>query len=167
MKKIKIAVLCPSEIAFRRFMPAIKKVESAEYVGIGVANEIEWFGSQSSKHDLSILQVENEKAKKFREVYGGKIFNSYLELLTSKEVDAIYIPLPPALQYKWVKETLKNNKHVFVEKPSTTCYKDTYELVELANKLNLALRAVFASTNPILPFGLRSLNPLPDFVALS
>lgn len=139
MRMIKIAVLCPSEIAFRRFMPALKKVENAEYLGIGVASEDEWFGSISSEHDLSILNIEYEKAEKFKELYGGKIFNSYSELLNSSEVDAVYIPLPPALHYKWVKEALKNNKHVFVEKPSTTSYKDTFELVELANEKQLAL----------------------------
>ena len=34
MKKIRMAVLCPSEIAFRRFMPALSKIDNIEYIGM-------------------------------------------------------------------------------------------------------------------------------------
>ena len=139
MKKIRMAVLCPSEIAFRRFMPALSKIDNIEYIGIAVASEEEWFGLISSSNNLKTLDIEAEKAKKFKESFGGRIFRSYHDLLRSKDIDAIYIPLPPALHFKWAKEALKNNKHVFVEKPSTTKYEDTFSLVEIAKENKLAL----------------------------
>jgi Predicted dehydrogenases and related proteins len=138
MKKICIGVLCPSEIAFRRFMPAVLKNENIEYVGIAHANELEWFGSISNDNNIDILNKDLEKAKTFVDKYGGKIFNSYEDLIKSKEIDAIYIPLPPALHFKWAKLALMNGKHVFVEKPSTTSYRDTKELIELAKNKKLA-----------------------------
>lgn len=139
MKKIKIAIICPSEIALRRFMPALQKIDTIEYYGIAIANEKEWFGKKSKYNDLNVLENEYKKAKNFQDLYGGKIFNSYNELIIDKEVDAIYIPLPPALHYKWAKLALENNKHVFLEKPSTISYNETYNLVSLAKSKNLTL----------------------------
>ncbi len=139
MTKIRLAILCPSEIAFRRFMPALKKVEDIEYIGIAAANEEEWFGKTSPNNDLNILKIEYDKALKFKESYGGEIFDSYESLLKSDKIDAVYIPLPPALHFKWAKLALENGKHVFVEKPSTTQLTDTTELVDIAKENKLAL----------------------------
>ena len=94
-------------------MPALQKIDTIEYYGIAIANEKEWFGKKSKYNDLNVLENEYKKAKNFQDLYGGKIFNSYNELIIDKEVDAIYIPLPPALHYKWAKLALENNKHVF------------------------------------------------------
>lgn len=138
MRKIRIGVLGPSEIAFRRFMPALLKNSHFDYVGLAVANELEWFGDLVPNRDLTILNQEYEKAEKFREQYGGHIFQSYEELLSSN-IDAVYIPLPPALHFKWAKLALERHKHVFVEKPSTTQLVMSKELVDLAEKNGLAL----------------------------
>lgn len=132
---IKFGILCPSEIAFRRFLPSLKSVEGAQFAGIAISNEQEWEGIFTN----DLKKLEYQKAEKFINQYGGKIYNSYNELITSKDIDAVYIPLPPALHYKWAKLALENNKHVFVEKPSTTKLKHTEELIELAKEKNLVL----------------------------
>lgn len=137
MKKIRIGVICPSEIAFRRFMPAIIKSEQFDYVGIAVANYEEWFGN--SKGDETVLKSEQDKAENFKNIYGGKIFTSYKSLLTSDEIDAVYIPLPPALHFKWAKIALENGKHVMLEKPFTTSLSDTIKLLEIAENKSLAV----------------------------
>ncbi len=138
---IRIGVICPSEIAFRRFMPALSKCQNAEYVGIGVPSVDERFTFPYPNDDVvnSVLNSEYEKASKFVNQYGGKIFKSYEEIVTSNEIDAVYIPLPPALHFKWARKALMNGKHVLVEKPSTTNFKDTQQLIELAKNNNLAL----------------------------
>ena len=136
---IKIAVLCPSEIAFRRFMPALTKIKEIEFVGIGHASEEEWFGCVSKEHNLDVLQSDLDKAKQFVGVYGGIVFNSFESVFNSKDVDAIYIPLPPGLHFKWAKRALECGKHVLVEKPSTTCFEHTKDLVDLARVQNLAI----------------------------
>jgi len=136
---IKIGVLCPSEIAIRRFMPALMKVNNVVFVGIAHASEEEWYGSISSNHDLTVLNTDFAKAKDFVNHFGGKVFNSYDEIIKSNEIDALYIPLPPGLHYKWAKKTLENGKHVLVEKPSTTSLKDTEDLVSVAETKNLVI----------------------------
>lgn len=139
---IKLGVICPSEIAFRRFMPALQYVEGIEFVGLGVCSLKERFGAIANINDVTQQEViagEYEKAKQFITTYGGKIFESYESIATSDEIDALYVPLPPALHFKWAKLALESGKHVLVEKPSTIHANDTKTLVEIAKKNNLAL----------------------------
>lgn len=136
---IKIGIICPSEIAFRRFMPALLENSEFQYVGLASASEVEWFGSQSNAHDLTVIQREQEKAQTFVDTYGGKRFESYGELLASDEIDAVYLPLPPALHYIWAKKVLESGKHLLCEKPFTTKLVHTEELISLAKEKNLAI----------------------------
>ena len=133
---MKIGIICPSEIAFRRFMPAVKKCENIEYVGVAYAASEEWFGGRAS---AEIIAGEAKKAEAFKENYSGKVFAGYADMIKSDEVDAVYLPLPPALHYRWAKLALENGKHVFLEKPSTTSARETAELIRLAEKSGLAL----------------------------
>lgn len=140
---IRIGIICPSEIALRRFMPALQKCKEITYIGIAYSTPEEWFGEKlteiSQKNIDELKERELSKAKNFQSLYGGEIFEGYETLIKSNIIDAVYIPLPPALHHKWAKLALENGKHVFVEKPSTTCLKDTKELVEIAAKRGLAI----------------------------
>ncbi len=138
---MKIGIICPSEIAFRRFMPAIKLFQDVDFVGLGVCTGEERFGKDYKMTNLTdqILKQEREKAEMFIKQFGGKIFEGYHSIVESDEIDAIYIPLPPALHFKWARIALENGKHVMVEKPSTTSLDDTKVLVEIAEMNGLAL----------------------------
>ncbi len=138
MNKTRIGIICPSEIAFRRFMPAIANVDEAEYIGVASASGEEWFG-EGNTVDNAVIENEEKKAYSFKEEYGGRVFSSYRELIASDEIDAVYLPLPPALHYKWAKEALAEGKHIFLEKPSTTKSRDTKELADIAAKHRLAM----------------------------
>lgn len=131
---IRIGIICPSEIAFRRFLPSLKQADDFKYIGVAIANKEEFAGATDE-----ILAKERNKAQKFVDSYGGKIFEGYETLITSNEIDAIYLPLPPALHFKWAEKALLCGKHVFVEKPSTTCLKDTQRLITIAKENGLAL----------------------------
>lgn len=142
-KTIRIGIIGPSEIAFRRFLPALKKADNTfEYKGIAIASPTEWFGdiSQVSTEKIEQQQInEKNKVNRILEEYEGILFEGYDSLIRSKDIDAVYIPLPPALHFKWAKRALEENKHVFVEKPSTTSLVDTKELLSIASKNRLAL----------------------------
>jgi len=129
---IRIGVICPSEIAYRRFMPALVKLTGFQFVGVAVADRSEWPGA-----DEKTLAGEKDKAKTFIDTYGGIVFDSYTSIIHSNEIDALYIPLPPALHYKWVEQALKTGKHVLVEKPAATSFADTENLIKLAESKKL------------------------------
>lgn len=137
MKKMRIGIICPSEIAFRRFMPALQECDEFEYIGVAYAAAEEW--DSENEISESLIKSEYKKALNFKENYGGKIFKSYNELIKSDEIDAVYLPLPPGLHFKWAKLALENGKHIFVEKPSTTSVSDSKILVNSAKEKNLAL----------------------------
>ena len=138
---IRIGIICPSEIAFRRFMPAIQKETRMQYVGVAYATAEEWFGKQETvtQAQQAVIDKEHEKAEKFRAAYGGCVFEGYHAMLQSGEIDAVYLPLPPALHYRWAKLALEQNLHVLIEKPSTTCLADTEDLLEVAAQRGLAV----------------------------
>lgn len=151
---IRIGVLCPAEIALRRFMPALNKCEGFEFVGVGVCSLGERFGEMTFAEDeerQQVVEAQFQKAQEFVRLYGGKIYKSYCELLRSDELDAVYIPLPPALHYKWAKYALEHGKHVLLEKPFTLSLQDSCTLVELAERKGLALHEnyMFAFHNQI------------------
>ena len=138
---IRLGVICPSEIAYRRFMPALMQVRGVEFAGIGVSSQEERFGEKPNCGDQSnnIIEEERKKAQKFTDKYGGRIFESYREIACAENIDALYIPLPPALHYMWANIVLGAGKHVLIEKPATVSAQNTSRLIRLANSRNLAV----------------------------
>lgn len=129
----KIGIICPSEIAFRRFLPALKEAGCFEYAGVAIASKEEFVGATDE-----ILAKERIKAQTFVDSYGGTIFEGYNTLIHSDEVDAIYLPLPPELHYKWAKHAVAADKHILVEKPCTTTLTTTADLLKNADAKGLA-----------------------------
>ncbi|GHV33855.1 oxidoreductase [Synergistales bacterium] len=120
MNKIRLAILGASDIAFRRFLPALKKDDRFFYVGVASRTP--------------------EKASAFVSKFGGTIFSGYDAASALDDIDAVYLPLPPALHFEWARKALLYDKHVFLEKPSTTNASNTAELVKLAENKRLALK---------------------------
>lgn len=144
MKKIRIGILGASDIAFRRFLPALKTVEKFEFAGVAVADCRERGGGFDEKSYESLLVKKREKAQKFVDNYGGKIYQGYGNLISSEDVDAVYVPLPPSLHFAWCYKALAAGKHVLSEKPCTTSLKDTAKLTALAEEKGLALYENYA-----------------------
>ena len=116
---MRIGILGTADIAFRRFLPTLKKCPEMEYIGVASRTI--------------------EKTKQFVETYGGKGYSSYQALLEDEQIEAVYVPLPPALHYEWGKKTLLSGKNLFMEKPFTTNLKETEELLKLAKIRELAV----------------------------
>lgn len=136
---IRIGIICPSEIAFRRFLPALKKAsDQFSFAGVAIASPDEWFGDLSKVTEEQVASQQIKELEK-AQTFGAKIYKGYETIIKSDEIDAIYLPLPPALHYKWAKLALENGKHVFLEKPSTCYLRDTEELVSIASEKGLAL----------------------------
>ena len=130
----RIGIICPSEIAFRRFLPALKEAGCFEYAGVAIANKEEFKGATDE-----ILAKERAKAQTFVDNYDGKIYEGYKTLIESEDVDAVYLPLPPGLHYQWAKTALAAGKHILVEKPCTTALSKTQDLLSDAANKGLAV----------------------------
>lgn len=140
MKQYRIGIICPSEIAFRRFLPSLQRVREFTFVGVAIASPEEWEGKGNvTAQTIFILENERNKAQNFIDHYGGKIFEGYQTMITSDEIDVAYLPLPPALHFKWAKMALEAGKNAYVEKPFTTKLADTQVLLKIAAEKNLAI----------------------------
>ena len=100
---------------------------------------------------VSISATENgrERMKKLSEKYGIKnIYTNYEDLLND-DIDVVYIAIPNSLHYEFAKKAIERNKHIILEKPFTTTYKEAEELVELAQEYGIMLFE--AISNQYLP----------------
>lgn len=116
--QLKIGVLGCADIAKRFLIPAIN--ESSDFQLIGISSRSE------------------NKADKFAKIFNTNPFYDYNILLNSG-LDAIYIPLPNALHFEWVKKALNQNIHVLVEKSLACSLEEVIELNQLAKNKELVL----------------------------
>ena len=61
------------------------------------------------------------------------------EVINSPDVDAVAVVTPVWTHYELAKAALLNGKHVFVEKPFTSCARKAEELIEIAERKNLKI----------------------------
>lgn len=116
---MKIGILGTADIAFRRFLPALQKCPEMSYAGVASRTV--------------------EKTARFVATFGGQAYPSYDALLADSSIDAVYVPLPPALHYEWGRKVLESGKHLLMEKPFTTSLEETKSLLRLAEEKNLAV----------------------------
>ena len=119
MKTYRIGILGASDIAFKRFLPALEKCDRLSFAGIASRNA--------------------ERCTPFIERFGGRCYPDYEAILNDPEIDCVYLPLPPALHACWGERVLSAGKHLLMEKPFTTTASDTDKLLRLAQEKNLAV----------------------------
>lgn len=117
---MRLGIVGCSEIAFRRFMPAVEEIGDIEVVAV------------AEEYDQSKLEP-------FCKEYNIEGMSSFEQLIQREDIDLLYVPQPPALHYEWARLALLAGKHVLIEKPSTIQYADSKELVRLASEKGLAL----------------------------
>ena len=86
-----------------------------------------------------------QKAETFKEEFGfEKCYGSYEELLDDADVEAVYIPLPNGLHFKWVIAALEKKKHVLCEKPMALNAADARDLYKAAEENGVFLMEAYA-----------------------
>ncbi len=119
MNRWKIGILGAADIAYKRFLPALEKSEQFSFAGIA--------------------SRDPARCAPFLERFGGRCYPDYPSLLADKEIDCIYLPLPPALHAKWGLRVLEAGKHLLMEKPFTTSQRDTAAILAAAERRGLAV----------------------------
>ena len=137
--KIRIGVLGTADIAKRKMIPAILQSEKFEYAGVAIASFEERGENPDEEEREHIWNNKCKRAYDFQREFGGSVFKSFEDLLQSKDIDAVYIPLPPALHYKWADKALECGKHILMEKPFTCSADDTAKLITKAQNKALVV----------------------------
>jgi predicted dehydrogenase len=119
IKVLRIGILGCSNIANSSVIPAIKKSKYADLIFVGSRNK--------------------SKAKQFASKFKCKNYGSYNDVLSSENVDAVYISTPIGLHKKWVLESAKAQKHILCEKSSTTSFSSAQKMVHTTQKNNVRL----------------------------
>lgn len=86
---------------------------------------------------VAVASRDSERARRFIEecqfeapfTTVPRALGSYEALLSSPEVDAVYIPLPTALRKEWVLRATAAGKHVICEKPCAVTVADLEEMI--------------------------------------
>src|SRR5690606_8954913 len=108
-----------ADIAWRRMLPAIAAHPEVELA--------------------AIASRRPDRARQFSEHFGGQPTSDYGAVLDDDRIDAVYVPLPPALIGDWVERALRAGKHVLAEKPVLGAPDRIADLVELAYTRGLVL----------------------------
>ena len=107
-------------------------------VGLGEIAHIfsKGFEESSNAKLLAVASKDTEKLNKFSDQFNIEnkfLFNNYEDLIRCKEIDIVYIALPNFLHHTWALESIRNKKHVLVEKPVTLTFE---EIINIEKNLN-------------------------------
>ena len=83
---------------------------------------------------VSCYSKNKQKMINFSKKYKTNYHNSYNSLVKDSNIDAIILTTPHSLHARHTILALKNNKHVFVEKPMATKYLDAKKMCLTAKK---------------------------------
>ena len=118
-KKIGWGLLGPGRFA-REFADELGQVEGARLVAVG--------------------SRDSQRAADFAKDYGfEKSYGSYEELFTDEDIDIVYIVVPHVFHKQLTEQAIRCGKAVLCEKPLTPSFRDTCELLELADQHNVFL----------------------------
>jgi predicted dehydrogenase len=113
MDKIRWGVLSTSKFGREKVIPAIQRSQ------LGVVTAIASRDLSRAKAAAAELGIE-------------KTYGSYQELLSDRNVDAVYIPLPNHLHVRWSMRALSAKKHVLCEKPISLTVAEAEQLAGAA-----------------------------------
>lgn len=119
---VRVGVLGCSAIAWRRTLPALA-------AGAGTVVQ-------------AVASRDPDKAARFASRFDCAA-TTYDGLLKRDDIDAVYLPLPPALHEPWGTRVLEAGMHLLLEKPAATCASEASRLVALAAASGLVLRENF------------------------
>jgi len=114
-----IGVLGCANIAMRSVIPAIKSIP-----------------------DFNLIAVASrtiEKANEFAQKFQCEAIEGYDKLISRKDIDALYIPLPTGMHLEYVVKALESGKHIIAEKSLGMNYTEVETMVDLAKEKKLLL----------------------------
>ena len=90
--------------------------------------------SKNKKYKVKAFCFKTKKYEKIKFSKNIKIYSSWKKLILDKKINAIAIATPPKLHKNIIKLAIKNNKHIFCEKPFACSYKEANLICNLIKK---------------------------------
>jgi predicted dehydrogenase len=109
MGAVQFGIIACSNIARRRFLPALKLANGAQLGCIG-------------SRDVA-------KAEQFAWEFGAPRHGTYEAVLADPQIHAVYISTPPPLHAEWVHKAAAAGKHILCEKPAFSSRVEAFEAV--------------------------------------
>lgn len=82
---------------------------------------------------VAVVELDDTLRNRFCEQYQGvAVYQNHLDVINSREIDAIVIATPANTHYNLAKTALQAGKDVLVEKPMTLSVEESEELVSIA-----------------------------------
>ena len=119
MRRINFGIIGCSNVASRRFVPALLQSQYAN---------LEMIGSR-----------DPQKAKKFADKFKCNRHGTYRDVIADPDIDVIYISTPITLREELVLFAIKNNKHVISEKPAFLDYNTASRVVALCKEYKVRI----------------------------
>ncbi|MBY0099172.1 Gfo/Idh/MocA family protein [Mesobacillus maritimus] len=119
---LKLGIIGVGNIARKAYLPVLSTLKDVE---------------------LHVFTRSQQTLAYLREFYRFTYLHDSLEKLINSEITAAFVHSSTDSHYEIIKELLKHDIHVYVEKPITNYYETTKELVEMAGSKNRMLTAGF------------------------
>lgn len=91
--------------------------------------------STSKAKLVALCDVNEDRLKKLGSKFGvAKLYNDYMKVAESHDVDAVVICTPTASHAEVAKAVAESGKHIFVEKPLANSFEQAKNVVETAQR---------------------------------
>lgn len=105
-------------------------------VGLGIIGE-RLIGTILKHPNYKIIggfDLDESRSKYISDKFGLHIFDSFQEIIESKDVEAVYLAVPPAFHEQLAIQIMKSGKHLLCEKPLANSIEEAERLYLEANK---------------------------------
>ena len=116
-KKIRFGVLGCSRVAKKSALPALCNSTIAEL--------------------RAVASRDPRNARAYAEQFSCSSYDTYEEVLTDKDIDAVYISLPNHLHEEWSIKAAKAGKHIWCEKPAGLSYTSVKKIITICKQYNV------------------------------
>ena len=89
---------------------------------------------KNKKYKIKGFSFNTKKKEQIKIPKSVKLYSSWKELILDKTINAVAVAVPPLLHKSIIKFAIKNNKHVFCEKPFTCSYKEANFICNLIKR---------------------------------
>lgn len=124
MKNIKWAMIGCGAVTEKKSGPGLYKSKNSELLGVYDEN-ISRAKDYAKRHNIS------------------KVYENVDEIMNDKNVDAVYLPVPPKYHKDYTILCLKNSKIPYVEKPLALTFEEGKEILDLSSKTKIPVYVAY------------------------